>query len=30
LGNSAADIGMGVTVDSSDNIYVAGIASGGL
>ncbi len=30
LGNSAADIGMGVTVDSSDNIYVTGIASGGL
>ena len=29
LGNSAADIGMGVTVDSSDNIYVTGIASGG-
>ena len=30
LGNSTADIGMGVTVDSSDNIYVTGIASGGL
>ena len=30
LGNSAADIGMGVTVDSFDNIYVTGIASGGL
>jgi hypothetical protein len=30
LGNSDTDIGMGVTVDSSDNIYVTGIASGGL
>ena len=30
VGNSTADIGMGVTVDSSDNIYVTGIASGGL
>ena len=30
LGNSAADIGMGVTVDSTDNIYVTGNASGGL
>ena len=30
LGNSDTDIGMGVIVDSSDNIYVTGIASGGL
>jgi hypothetical protein len=30
LGTSEQDLGFGVTVDSSDNIYLTGYASGGL
>ena len=30
LGTSAIDYGKGVTVDSSDNLYVTGVTAGGL
>ena len=30
LGSSSVDCGIGVTVDSSDNIYVTGFTKGGL
>ena len=30
MGTSSSDVGLGVTVDSSDNLYVTGPTSGGL